>query len=130
MPQSGGTHHVRIIARSVLTDREVTRSHISMRSNRSAPTKSEQDTSIRIAQNAPAKSGQNTSARSVRNIRQRVINTYPVKCGQSTPSTGDWVRRQIVLRALRRGTIQVVQGSLFAPHIQSAGFACFFRCFT
>ena len=35
----------------------------------------------------------------------------------------------MVLRALRRGTIQVVQGSLFAPCIQKRGFFLFFSLF-
>lgn len=75
VPQSRALF-VRIVARSVLSGRKVTRSHISMRSNQSAPTKSDQNTSTRIAQNAPAKSSQITSARSVWDIRQRVIKTH------------------------------------------------------
>lgn len=34
-----------------------------------------------------------------------------------------------MLKALRRGTIQVVQGSLFAPCIQKRGFFLFFSLF-
>lgn len=122
-------HRVRIVAWFVLSGREVTRSHISMRSNQSAPTKSDQNTSTRIAQNAPAKSGQNTSA--------GVFGTFGKEWSMCTGKvrsehtlTGDWVRRQIVLRALWRGSVRALQGSLFAPRIQKRGFFLFFRCFT